>query len=126
MGIHIKKRNYGTRSFYSQQIDKPSIFKDIPRSFKRYGMPQDEFNSRLKSMPEPLMVCVTSHMTYWYPGVFEVIKIIKSIFPSVPVVLGGIYATLCYEHAKNNSGADYIIKGHGEIEVLRLADKSQW
>ncbi|ODS33661.1 MAG: Fe-S oxidoreductase [Candidatus Scalindua rubra] len=76
----------------------------------------------LKGIPKPLLVCVTSHMTYWYPGVIEVIKIIKSIFPSVPVVLGGIYATLCYEHAKDNTGADYVVKGSGELEVLKVAD----
>ena len=69
-----------------------------------------------------MMVCVTSHMTYWYPGVFETIDIIKTIFPSVPVVLGGIYATLCRKHAVRNSGADYVIEGAGELEVLKLAD----
>lgn len=121
-GYPQKQRHYGTRSFYSQPIDKPSLFKDIPRTFKRYGMPLDEFRRRLADMSTPLMVCMTSHMTYWYPGVFDAIKIVKTIFPSVPVVLGGIYATLCYEHARNNSGADYVIKGYGELEVLKLAD----
>ena len=48
-------------------------------------------------------------MTYWYPGVFEAIKIIKESLPRVPVVLGGKYATLCYDHAVNYSGADYVI-----------------
>jgi radical SAM superfamily enzyme YgiQ (UPF0313 family) len=61
-------------------------------------------------------------MTYWYTGVFETIRMVKSVFPSVPVVLGGIYATLCYEHAKALSRADYVVKGPGELEVLRLAD----
>ena len=61
-------------------------------------------------------------MTYWYPGVFEAIKIVKETFPATPVALGGIYATLCHEHAKSHSGADYIIKGPGELQVIKLAD----
>ena len=121
-GYPYKERKFGKKSFYSEQIDKPSIFNNIPRTFKRYGIPRDEFRRRLKDVSTPFMICVTSHMTYWYPGVFEAIGIIKSIFPSVPVVLGGIYATLCHEHAVKNSGADYVIEGAGELEVLKLAD----
>ncbi|MHC4270294.1 MAG: B12-binding domain-containing radical SAM protein [Planctomycetota bacterium] len=117
-----KQQHYGKRSFFSQKRDKPSIFNDIPRTFKRYGMLQDEFILKLKGIEKPMMVCVTSHMTYWYPGVFEAVSIIKTIFPSVPVVLGGIYATICREHAVENSGADYLIEGAGEFEVLKLAD----
>ncbi|MCP4253897.1 MAG: radical SAM protein [Candidatus Scalindua sp.] len=122
-GYPHKERQYGKKSFYSEQIDKPLIFSDIPRTFKRYGIPRDEFRRRLKDVPMPFMICVTSHMTYWYPGVFEAIEIIKSFFPSVPVVLGGIYATLCHEHAVQYSGADYVIEGAGELEVLKQADK---
>lgn len=127
VSVHRKQKPYGTGPFLSQEIAKPSIFRNIPRRFKRYGMPPDEFLARLgrligTGLPRPYLVCVTSHMTYWYPGVFEAIKMVKSVFPSVPVALGGIYASLCYEHARDNSGADYIIKGPGEIEVLKLAD----
>jgi len=50
-------------------------------------------------------------MTYWYPGVQLAIKILKDFFPKTPITLGGIYATLCYEHAKENSGADYVWNG---------------
>jgi radical SAM superfamily enzyme YgiQ (UPF0313 family) len=58
-------------------------------------------------------------MTYWYPGVFEVIKITKHMLPGIPIVLGGIYATLCPEHAIK-SGADIIITGAGEKQLSAL------
>ena len=122
--IGIKgNRPYGTGHFFSQEIEKPSIFRNVPRRFKRYGMPLEKFRNILKTKNTPLLICVTSHMTYWYPGVLEAIKIVKEIFPSTPVVLGGIYATLCHEHAKSHSGADYIINGPGELQVLKLADQ---
>jgi len=59
-------------------------------------------------------------MTYWYPGVFEVIKIIKEMLPGVPVILGGKYASLCYDHASANSGADFVVCGRGEKQILKL------
>jgi radical SAM superfamily enzyme YgiQ (UPF0313 family) len=61
-------------------------------------------------------------MTYWYRGVQDTIQLVKRVFPQTPVVLGGIYATLCPEHAKKHSGADFIITGDGKIPVLKIAD----
>ncbi len=113
----------GTTRFNSIEIDKPDSIKNIPRKYKRFGISPDDFEERLRKEQEPLFICVTSHMTYWHQGVFEAIKIVKRIFPSVSVALGGIYATLCYEHAKANSGADHVVQGPGEMEVLKLADK---
>ena len=59
-------------------------------------------------------------MTYWYPGVFKLIEITKKLFKEVPIILGGIYATLCYEHAKKYSGVDIVFNGCGELEVFKL------
>ena len=49
-------------------------------------------------------------MTYWYPGVFKLIEITRKFFKEVPIILGGIYATLCYEHAKNIQGRILCLK----------------
>jgi radical SAM superfamily enzyme YgiQ (UPF0313 family) len=62
-------------------------------------------------------------MTYWYPGVFAAIREVKERFPDVPIILGGIYASLCHDHAVRNSGADYVVKGEGEIQALKLVDR---
>ena len=35
-------------------------------------------------------------------------------------MLGGKYATLCYDHAVKYSGADFVIAGAGEKQVLQL------
>jgi radical SAM superfamily enzyme YgiQ (UPF0313 family) len=61
-------------------------------------------------------------MTYWYPGVREAIGVVREVFPRVPVLLGGIYATLCPEHAAAHCGADRVCPGAGEAAVLPLAD----
>ncbi|NVM23115.1 MAG: B12-binding domain-containing radical SAM protein [Desulfobacterales bacterium] len=62
-------------------------------------------------------------MTYWYPGVFAVIKIVRELLPEVPMVLGGIYATLCREHAVKYAGADEVISGEGEDSVVETVDR---
>ncbi len=72
---------------------------------------------------KPDLIGITSGMTYWYPGVFKIIEITKKFFHGVPIILGGIYAALCYEHAKKHSGADIVFKSGNEWEALALISK---
>jgi len=69
---------------------------------------------------KPDLIGITLGMTFWYPGVFKIIEITKKFFQDVPIILGGIYATLCYEHAKRYSGADIVFKGGNEWEAVKL------
>jgi radical SAM superfamily enzyme YgiQ (UPF0313 family) len=101
-------------------IPKPPVLADIPRNYCRYGIPPDWLKSDLKALDPPDLVLVTSLMTYWYPGVRETIAVIRSVFPDVPVLLGGIYATLCADHARRTCGADQVVTGPGEETVLPL------
>ncbi|MDO9555037.1 MAG: B12-binding domain-containing radical SAM protein, partial [Atribacterota bacterium] len=71
----------------------------------------------------PQAVLITSIMTYWYPGVFRVIEKIKEIFPGIPIILGGVYATLCFEHASKFSGADYIVKGNNIRDLIKILEQ---
>lgn len=104
----------GRGNFFKEELTKPSVLKDFPRKYSRYGMPPSLFERNLRDIPRPDAVFVTSMMTYWYPGVCEAIEIVRRVFPTVPVVLGGIYATLCTEHARSCSGADIVASGEGE------------
>jgi radical SAM superfamily enzyme YgiQ (UPF0313 family) len=118
-----KKDEFGRGSFYKELIKKPAILKDIPRRYSRYGITEDIFLNRLKKLPPPQAVLITSIMTYWYPGVFRVIEKIKEIFPGIPIILGGVYATLCFGHASKFSGADYIVKGNSIRDWLKILEQ---
>ena len=118
----IKDKKFGTGKFYFEIIDKPEFFKDIPRNYKRYGMPADLFKKFLKGIEKPDLILVTSFMSYWYPGVFETIKILKQEFKNVPIILGGIYANLCYEHALLYSNADFVIKNYEFEKFYKIID----
>jgi len=118
---------YGRGPYLKTRIQKPEGLQDIPRNYCRYGIREEWFRADLMSIAKPDLVLVTSLMTYWYPGVQETIRIIKEIFPNTPLVLGGIYATLCCDHALRYSGADKVITAGGEkylIEMMRDNDVS--
>lgn len=121
-----KPRRYasGSGKFYRQTIPAPPALKMFSRNYCRYGILPEIFAAELKKHQDADLILMTSMMTYWYPGVFEAIRIIKDILPQVPVVLGGKYATLCYDHAVKFSGADYIISGAGERQILDLIEKN--
>ena len=85
-------------------------------------MKPEEFRSRLHALPPPEVIGLSSMMSYWYPGVAETIEVLRETFPGVPIVLGGIYATLGEEHART-LGADAVITGRGERDMLELMDK---
>jgi len=114
---------YGCGKYLKTIVEKPPILGAVPRRYGGYGLPLEVFEEEVQSQPCPDVVLVTSGMTYWYPGPFEAIKRVRARFPGVPIVLGGIYATLCRDHAVRNSGADYVLGGEGELQTLRLADE---
>lgn len=105
-------KKYGTGKYPRQIVDKPEILKRIPRHFARYGISLENFEERFKKNLPCGFVFITSVMCYWYPGVQKAIEIIKSISPCTTVILGGIYATLYYRHASENSRADFVYRGH--------------
>ena len=116
----LQRHSSGHGKFFRQIITKPDALKMFPRNYCRYGILPEIFRNDLNKNQDADIVLITSMMTYWYPGVFEAIQIIKEVLPSVPIVLGGKYATLCYDHAIKYSGADYVIAGAGEKHILQL------
>ena len=110
----------GRGPFLKESIPKPKGLEDISRNYCRYGIKIKWFRKDLLSIKKPDLILITSLMTYWYPGLKETIKIIKEIFPDVTVVLGGVYASLCTDHAVAYSGADMVVAERGEEYVLKM------
>lgn len=115
-----KSTEYDCGKFYKEIIEKPKILEHVPRRYGRYGVTLDIFRRTLARLEKPSLILVTSGMTYWYPGVFDAIRELRAFFPNVPIILGGTYATLCYDHAVKLSGADLVIKGEGESQIAEL------
>ena len=104
-----RDKKFGTGKYPRMQLQKPAPYADSPRYFYRHGIHPESFRRKLLEIEKPDLIWVTSIMTYWYPGVLEAVRIVREIFPGVPVWLGGIYAGLCTGHAEKHSGADLVI-----------------
>lgn len=90
-------------------IETPAPLAKYHLRYRRHGIPVELFESLALDGPKPDVILVTSVMTYWYHGAFEAISRVRELFPGVPVLLGGVYARLCAEHARENSGADAVV-----------------
>ncbi len=107
----LLKPGSGRGKYPKERVEKPDCLKPVPRAFSRYGITPDNFRLKLAQAAPFDLILVTSVMSWWYPGVQSVIQIVRESYKNVPVILGGIYATLWHGHASANSGADFIYKG---------------
>ena len=80
----------GRGPFRKTLIDLPRGLENSGKKFSRYGIKPQWFEADLKKIKKPDIIFVTSLMTYWASGVKETIQTIKSVYPEVPIVLGGI------------------------------------
>lgn len=113
--------------FYAENVPKPAFFTAIPRTYRRYGLPRLLFQTMLAEAGPFDVALIQTVMTYWYPGVQEVIEDIRAYSPQTTIVLGGVYATLCPQHARR-LGADLVIERDYLAplwELLRLTPQLQ-
>ncbi len=110
---------FGTGRYPKEQLPTPPQVAGTPRRYGRYGASEAQVRAWLAASPQPAAILVTSLMTYWYPGVKATIVLLREYFPHAPVLLGGIYATLCPEHARHTSGADLVVPGWDRRAVIR-------
>lgn len=115
----VKVKQHAQGSFHRTVIPKPDSLAQFPRNYCRYGVNRGIINKDLQSTPRPAAILVTSFMTYWYSGVQETIQAVREAFPSVPVLLGGIYASLMPDHARKHCRPDAVVTGPGEFSVFR-------
>jgi radical SAM superfamily enzyme YgiQ (UPF0313 family) len=110
----------GTGHWRREPVPTPGPLKNTPRKFARYGLSEKAFLQTLSLETEPDLVLVTSIMTYWYPGVHHAIELTREVWPGMSVILGGAYATLCPDHARQHSGADLVMTGPAESSFSEL------
>jgi radical SAM superfamily enzyme YgiQ (UPF0313 family) len=117
----------GRGPYLKTRLPKPAALSDVTRRFSRYGIKPSWLREDLRSVVRPDVILVTSIMTYWYPGVRETIAVLREAFGDVPLILGGIYATLCREHARRTTGADRVVAGTAEAALLDImAETTGW
>jgi hypothetical protein len=107
--ISRRRDPWGRGRFDSREVPKPACLSDIPRRFRRFGRPRGEFREYLQSRSFDAILIQTT-MTYWYPGVQEVIEDARALQPS---------ATFKREPLSHNKTA-FAIRRLGEDYVTDL------
>ena len=92
----------------------------LSRSIHRVGLTSEQIEARLLAMPSDISrVLISSIFTYSWQTTWEMVRLCKKHLPNAEVVIGGIYPTLCPDHAAQ-SGADEVVSG----PVAEIAE--QW
>jgi radical SAM superfamily enzyme YgiQ (UPF0313 family) len=117
-------RIHGRGPYLKTPIPKPPGLSDVQRRYCRYGIRPEWMLADLQALPRPDVILVTSLMTYWYPGLQETVAMVRKVFPRTPVVVGGVYATLCNRHCRMHIDADEVVSGSGETALLDLIGKT--
>jgi len=107
----IKTDRYGKGPYPFERSPNPAPLEDIPRYYRRFGMPRNVFHDFLSQNAPFDFVLIQTIMTYWSPGYQEVIEDIRRYCPTAKIILGGFYATACRDHAAS-LGADAVTCGN--------------
>ncbi len=105
-----KAKKFNSGKFRSEEIKKPEVLSFIPRKYKRFGGSPDECRKIFEKMPAPDFIFSGIPITYWYIGLCRITSILREIFPSAKIVLGGNYVTLLPQHARQKCHVDFIIR----------------
>ena len=106
----VKRKPDGTGKFHRKQIKLPPELLGIRRYFARYGILREVLEQKIAAS-RPDAVFIASGMTYWYRGLVETAELCRKIWPNVPIIIGGVYASLMPEHCSRVCGPDYIAAG---------------
>ena len=104
----------------TKDIDVKLIRFDNNDFIKTKELNLDYFNENNKDKDDfvPDLICVTSIFTYWAKHVKYAVSYYKQKFKDVPVLVGGIYASLMPQQCKEYTGCDEVIFG-----VIEEAEK---
>ncbi len=117
-----KSRFLSTGKFRKEDAIKKEIFDWFKRPYFRYGVSKEKFLDFISNKSYDY-VFITSMMTYWYEGIEEVIESVKKKNPNAKTIVGGVYAKLLPEHAKN-LGCDFVFSGNVENLYQFLKDNT--
>lgn len=120
-----RRRPDGTGKFFRQRVPWPAPQRPVERAYGRYGILEESLRRRIETAGAPAagesagsgpgagvrgfgpdLILVGTGMTYWYPGVAEAAAVAREVYPGVPVVAGGTYATLLPDHCRSATGAE--------------------
>lgn len=81
---------------------------------------EDNYLALLRTELTDALCLGVSAMTAQLPNALEICRAVKRDFGNLPIILGGVHATLFPEQTVKDSLIDYAVIGEGEIPLLNL------
>ncbi len=116
---------WGSGKYHRVPLEPPEAVSCIPRQWSGYGLPPDYVQSYLETLAPPDIILIHTSMTYWYHSSKKLTALLHRLFPRARIVLGGIYTTICPEHATKAFYPDYTHSGEG-FDFLRRYFHDNW
>jgi radical SAM superfamily enzyme YgiQ (UPF0313 family) len=107
-------------SYLKPYINNPDPGVRFPyKNYTHYGMSWQEIERQIKDSPADIYF-ISSLFTTYYKETERVIEIIRKHAVKSYVAVGGYHASLYPEYFLNDTGADFVICGEGELSSLEL------
>ncbi|MDC7225370.1 MAG: radical SAM protein [Spirochaetales bacterium] len=119
----VRRKADGTGKFHRQTLKLPPELQGIRRKFARYGILKDVLKQKIAE-EKPDAIFISSGMTYWYRGVVEAAELCRELWPDVPLIIGGVYASLMPEHCVRVCKPDYIAAGNMTLSGSTVLSES--
>ncbi|MDD2390137.1 MAG: radical SAM protein [Desulfobacterales bacterium] len=81
-----------------------------------------EHIKRLARQSRPFLIGISSLFTAYSAEALATAEAVKSVYPDIPVVLGGHHPTAMPESVMKCRAVDFVLRGEGEVSMAKLAD----
>lgn len=124
IGAYAKRFGHQIAAFVDPMVEDgykvKAPLKTKYRYTHRFGHPDSEI---VKRIPKDVdLIGVNAPFTDSRLTAYPMINAIKDALPSVPLVVGGVLATTLAQQVLEESKADVVVKGEGEIAFARIAN----
>ncbi|MHA1321874.1 MAG: B12-binding domain-containing radical SAM protein [Candidatus Helarchaeota archaeon] len=109
IGSLLKERGYNVECW------------NIPLAY-HIGYNNDDLINHLKNY-DPLIVGIELNWLHSSKGALVLAEVLKNLFSSTPLIIGGVHSTLFAEQAIRNKAVDIVVKGEGEKIIEEIVNK---
>ena len=86
-----------------------------------YGLPDNEILERIKAFG-PQLIGVSSRFSKQAEATDDLCRVIKQNLPNIPIVTGGMHATVNTESLLADGNVDFVLQGEADFTLTDLAD----
>ena len=72
---------------------------------------------------KPDVVGISCAFTPRFPNVVQISRLVKQFNPNIPVIVGGMHATVCADKVLQEPSIDFVVMGEAEFPVMNLLEK---